>query len=196
MKSSVPRESTDIVHDVNVSPAGDQLPWYVVWAESRAEKRVAQRLEARGFDVWLPTTTQKRRWSDRWQEVSLPLFPGYLFASPGAVGYVPLLRIPGVLTLVKRGLAPAALSPAYVAQLKSVVENPAVAAEALPVGHSFVAGDEVLVRDGPLAGWRGTVTELRGARKLLVWVQGIGRGLLCTLGAADVVPAAATANVR
>lgn len=164
-------------------------PWYVIWSEARAEKKVAKRLEARGFDVWLPTTTQKRRWSDRWQMVTLPLFPGYLFASPGPEGYVPLLRTPGVLTLVKVGLAPAALSPTYVAQLKSVVENPSVAVEVVPEGHNFVTGDEVLVREGPLAGWRGIVTEMRGARKLLVWVQGVGRGLLCTLGPAAVVPA-------
>jgi len=49
-----------------------------------------------------------------------------------------------------------------------------------------VPGDEVLVREGPLAGFRGQVTELKGARRLVVWIPSIGRGLLCTLGDAAV----------
>jgi len=30
------------------------------------------------------------------------------------------------------------------------------------------------------------VTELKGARRLVVWIPSIGRGLLCTLGDAAV----------
>jgi len=33
---------------------------------------------------------------------------------------------------------------------------------------------------------RGQVTELKGARRLVVWIPSIGRGLLCTLGDAAV----------
>jgi len=162
--------------------------WYVVWSEARAEKKVAQRLAALGYGVWLPTVTERRRWSDRWKQVTVPLFPGYLFACPGSDGYVPLLRTPGVLTLVKAGVAPAALDAAYVDRLKAVVANPSLAVEPVVEGHPYHVGDEVVVRDGPLAGWRGVVTELRGARKLLVWIESVGRGLLCTLGAAAVQP--------
>ena len=36
---------------------------------------------------------------------------------------------------------------------------------------------------------RGRVIELRGARRLVVWIAQIGRGLLCTLGDATVVRA-------
>ena len=161
-------------------------PWYVVWSEARAEKKVAERLAARGHTVWLPTVTERRRWSDRWQMVTRPLFPGYLFAATGGAGYVPLLKTPGVLTLVKAGTQPAALTPDYVAQLRRIVEHPELAVEPLEPAAPFEPGDEVLVREGPLAGCRGQVTELRGARKLVVWIASIGRGLLCTLGDATV----------
>jgi len=104
-------------------------PWYVVWSEARAKKKVAERLAARGCDVWLPTVTEKHRWSDRWKMVTRPLFTGYLFAATRGAGYVPLLKTPGVLTLVKEGAQPAVLTPAYVADLRRMVEHPELAIE-------------------------------------------------------------------
>lgn len=164
--------------------------WYVVWTEPRAEKKVAERLASKGCDVWLPTVTEKRRWSDRWKSVTLPLFPGYLFTCTRDAGYVPVLRTPGVRTLVKERGEPAVLTQDYIERLRTVVENPIAGVEVVPEQFEFVPGDEVLVREGPLAGFRGFVTELRGARRLLVRVSGIGRGLLCVLGAALVQPVA------
>ena len=168
-------------------------PWYVVWSEARAEKKFAERLAARGCDVWLPTVTETHRWSDRWKMVTRPLFTGYLFAATRGDGYVPLLRTPGVLTLVKEGGKPAALTPTYVADLRRIVEHPELAVEPLEPLATFVPGDEVLVREGPLAGFRGQVTELKGARRLVVWIPSIGRGLLCTLGDAVVTRMTGTA---
>ena len=49
--------------------------WLVIWTESRAEKKVASRIAAQGMESWLPTITERHRWSDRWREVVLPLFP-------------------------------------------------------------------------------------------------------------------------
>lgn len=151
--------------------------------------KVAGRLAAKGCAVWCPTTTEKRRWSDRWKAVTVPLFPGYLFASTRGSGYVPLLRTPGVLTLVKEGLHPAVVDEGFINRLRGALDNPLVEAEPAPLEFAYHPGAEVLVRDGPLAGLRGIVTELRGTRRLLVRVHHVGRGLLCTLGTAAVIPA-------
>lgn len=159
-------------------------PWYVLWSEARAEKKVAERLAAKGCEVWLPTATERRQWSDRWKTVTVPLFPGYLFASTDGSGYLGLLRTPGVLTLVKEAGRPAELSAAYVDELRRVIAHPELAVEA--VQDAIPPGSEVLVREGPLAGFRGQVVESRGGRKLLVRIHGIGRAFLCTLGHASV----------
>ena len=177
------------VHYVNSAESSPLIqgdsPWYVVWSEARAEKKVAERLSAKGHAVWLPTVTEKHRWSDRWKMVTKPLFPGYLFAATGD-GYVPILKTPGVLTLIKEGGAPAQLSADYVASLKRIVDHPELAVEPMESQVVFVPGDEVLVREGPLTGYRGQVVELKGARRLVVWIASIGRGLLCTVGDAAV----------
>lgn len=163
--------------------------WYVVWSEARAEKKVAERLAAKGYDVWLPTATTERQWSDRVKQVTVPLFPGYLFVrTPEQEGYVPLLRTPGVLTLVKEGGKPALLSHSYVSRLQAVVQAPAVEVEPVSDEITYHSGDEVEVQEGVLAGFRGVVTELRGRRRLIVWEAAVGRGQLCTIGAAAVRP--------
>ena len=53
--------------------------WYAVLTRSRQEKTAASMLDYLAVANFLPLTTQERRWSDRKQMISVPLFPGYLF---------------------------------------------------------------------------------------------------------------------
>ena len=160
--------------------------WYVIWTEARAEKLVASRLEAIGHAAWLPTYTARRQWSDRWKAVTLPLFPGYLFAQEGPWSWHELLRVPGVLTLVKAGSVPVLLSSAYIAELQRAINTPDVQVEPLEDAPVFAPGDEVIVMDGPLAGVRGVVRDMQSRRTLVIWIEAIGRGVACTLGTAAV----------
>lgn len=87
------------------------------------------------------------------------------------------------------------LSTAYITELRRAIEHPDTAVEALSSDERFVAGDDVLVCEGPLAGFRGTVTEVRGSRRLIMWIPNIGRGLLCTLGDVAVTKVAGSTAV-
>src|ERR1700704_4305088 len=85
-------------------------PWFVIWTESRAEKKVEARLAALGLSPWLPMVKERHRWSDRWREVIRPLFPGYLFVRARSVEWHKVLQTPGVLTVIKRDGGPALLA--------------------------------------------------------------------------------------
>ena len=161
--------------------------WFVVWTESRAEKKVESRIAALGLEPWLPTVTERRRWSDRWREVETPLFPGYLFARPAAEWHV-VLRTPGVLTVVKSGGRPARLSDGFIQQLREAITRGGDAVKPIPAMARFEPGDEVIVQDGPLRGIQGIVREVRGARQLIIWVSAIARGVGLKIGAALVAP--------
>jgi transcriptional antiterminator RfaH len=176
------------VIDSATSPAPSTGGWFVVWTESRAEKKVESRIAALGLEAWLPTVTERRRWSDRWREVVTPLFSGYLFARPAAEWHA-ALRTPGVLTVVKSEGKPAVLSDQFVQELREVIARGGDAVRPLPVAAKFEPGDEVVVREGPFRGMRGVVREVRGARQLIIWVSAIGRGVACSIGAALVAPA-------
>jgi transcription antitermination factor NusG len=160
--------------------------WFVIWTESRAEKKVEQRIAALGLFPWLPTVKERRRWSDRWQEVVSPLFPGYLFARARSVDWDKVLRTPGVLTVIKQEGRPALLADHFVSRLRDAIERKGVVPEPLAERAEYHPGDEVVVQEGPLAGVRGVVCERRGARQLLIWVSEIGRGVAFTIGSAVV----------
>src|SRR5205807_1904223 len=105
--------------------------WFVIWAESRAEKKVAKRMTELGLSAWLPVIKERRRWSDRWKEVELPLFPGYLFARAANADWSRILRTPGVLTVITERGKPALLADSFIAALRDAVTRDGVAPEAV-----------------------------------------------------------------
>ncbi|MBA2687100.1 MAG: hypothetical protein H0W69_00205 [Gemmatimonadaceae bacterium] len=161
--------------------------WFVIWTESRAEKKVAARIEALGLSPWLPTVVERHRWTDRWKEVVCPLFPGYLFAKARSVEWHKVLRTPGVLTVVKRAGSPALLADSFIRELRDAIERVGGSPEAVSDESDFHPGDDVvIVQEGPLQGVRGVVRERRSGRQLVIWVSEIGRGVAFTIGSALV----------
>lgn len=161
--------------------------WFVIWTESRAEKKVEARIAALGLSPWLPTVKERHRWSDRWREVVCPLFPGYLFARARSVEWHKVLRTPGVLTVVKHEGRPALLADSFVAGLRDAIERNGAAPGLAVEDVEYSPGDEVvIVQDGAFAGVRGVVRERRGGRQLVIWVSEIGRGVAFTIGQALV----------
>lgn len=164
----------------------ERSAWFVIWAESRSEKKVEQRLAALGLKPWLPIVRERHRWSDRWRVVELPLFPGYLFARARNVNLQQVLRTPGVLTVIKEGGRLALLSDSFVSSLRDAIGREGAFPEAVEEWPDLHPGDEVIVQEGVLSGVRGVVRERRNGRQLVLWVAEIGRGVAFTIGSALV----------
>lgn len=165
---------------------GSRGPWFVIWAESRAEKQVAKRLSALGLSAWLPIVRERHRWSDRWREVEMPLFPGYLFARAAIADWPRILKTPGVLTVITEKGKPAGLTDNFIDSLRDAITRDGAAPERVDHDVAFAPGDEVIVQEGALRGVRGVVRERRSGRQLVVWVSEIGRGVAFTIGSALV----------
>jgi transcription antitermination factor NusG len=168
------------------TPEAQADRWFVIWAESRAEKKVEKRMAALGLSTWLPIVKERHRWSDRWREVECPLFPGYLFARAINADWHQILRTPGVLTVVKEGGKPALLPDNFVTSLRDAIGREGATPEAVAESVDYAPGDEVIVQEGVLRGVRGIVRERRGGRQLVLWVAEIGRGVAFTIGSALV----------
>ena len=160
--------------------------WFVIWTESRAEKKVEKRMAALGLNPWLPIVKESHRWSDRWRVVYCPLFPGYLFARARDADWYRVLRTPGVLTVITHNGRPALLDDNFVMALRDAIGRDGVVPEAVTDHVDYVPGDEVVVMEGALRGVRGTVRERRSGRQLVLWVAEIGRGVAFTIGSALV----------
>ena len=85
----------------------DNLLWYAVRIQSRLASVAAATLRGKGYQEFLPLYRSRRRWSDRFKELDLPLFPGYLFCRFDVTGrLLPILTTPGVIGIVGAGKTP------------------------------------------------------------------------------------------
>lgn len=164
--------------------------WHAVGVHARQERAAATDLERRGFEVFLPTTTERRLWSDRIRDVEQALFPGYLFlrSELNAKKRVEVLKARGVFDLVGKLPGDVRIARAIpeweIESLRAVVD----AGRGLDPVARLVPGTLVEVGVGPLKGARGVVEEgADGMRRLIVQVGLLGRGVRCRLDADDVV---------
>lgn len=147
--------------------------WYVAYTKARHEKKVAAHLEMKQVEVFLPLYKTTHIWNKRRADLSLPLFPGYVFVRTSLQDRLRVLEAPGLIQLVGSRGMPTALPDAEVEQLRSCLSL-GLSAEPIPYLNS---GDVVRINEGPLAGWKGKVIRRDGDTKLVLSVDLIMRSV-------------------
>src|SRR5690349_6105864 len=134
-----------------------QTQWYALQLRSRFEKVVAMHLQGKGYQEYLPVYRARRQWSDRVKEIELPLFPGYIFCKLDINDRLPLLVIPGVMSIVGFGGVPMPVPEAEIAAVERIVTS------GMQYGPwpDIATGQPVVVRFGPLRGLEGRVVEVK-----------------------------------
>jgi transcription antitermination factor NusG len=148
-------------------------PWFALRVRSRSEKAVSTMARYKGFEEFLPIYHGRRRWSDRFKSVELPLFPGYVFCRINPEFRLPLLTIPGVLSFVGVGRVPAPIADAEIAAIQQAV-GAGLLAEPYPY---LEVGQRVRLAEGPLAGLEGFLVEVRKQQRIAVSVSLLKRSV-------------------
>jgi transcription antitermination factor NusG len=159
-------------------------PWYALWVKSRYENTVASHLQARGYESFLPLYKCQRRWSDRFKEIELPLFPGYVFCQFNPLNRLPILSIPGVVHVVGVGRTPVPINESEIAVIQAAVKSglPSQPWPFLQVGH------KVRIEYGPLCGLEGILLDFRGRQRLVISVTLLQRSVAVQVDGAWVRP--------
>ena len=159
--------------------------WYAAYTSANHEKRVAEQLEARNVENFLPLYASVRRWKDRRVTLQLPLFPGYVFVRMALRNRLQVLQIPGVARLVGFGGIPAALPQAEVDALRAGLAS---GIQAEP--HPFVTvGRRVRIKEGPLAGFEGVMQRWKGDWRVVLSLELIQRSVAVEVEASTLAPA-------
>lgn len=186
MGPSVERDANSelqMVHSAR-SPRPDPLPWYALRIQSRLATVASLTLRDRGFEEFFPVYRSRRRWSDRFKELELPLFPGYLFCRFGAGDRLPIVTTPGVIGIVGFGGTPVPIEPSEIAAIHRVLQS-GIAAEPWKYIES---GRRVRVEHGALAGLEGIFIEMKKDRRLLLSVTMLQRSVAIQIDESCVVP--------
>jgi transcription antitermination factor NusG len=148
-------------------------PWFALRVKSRSEKIVSTIARNKGFEEFLPLYQTRRRWSDRFKSVDVPLFPGYVFCRLNPEFRLPLLTIPGVLSFVGIGKVPVPIDDAEMAAIQTAIGS-GLLAEPYPF---LEVGQRVRIAEGPLTGIEGLLVEVRKQQRLAVSVSLLKRSV-------------------
>ena len=168
-----------------MSSPEDIYPWYALQVASHCEKPVSSGLALRGYTQFLPLFRSRRRWSDRYQDVDLPLFPGYVFCQLDITHRLPALLIPGVVRFVGLGKMPMPVDRDEMAAVQTVVSS-GFLAQPWPF---LKVGQTVTIEEGPLRSVTGILTRINGAEQLVVSITLLQRSLAVNIPRSAIRPA-------
>lgn len=149
------------------------MRWFAIRVKPNFERRATIALRSRGLDEFLPVYRVRRRWSDRFQTLDLPLFPGYVFCRLDLNHRLPLLTTPGFLYVVSFGNQPAPVDDSEIEAVQSVARSglPGTPWPSVALGH------RVRLECGPLSGLEGVMIRIASQFRVCVSITLLGRGV-------------------
>ena len=148
------------------------FPWYALKVRTKGESKPYDVLIAKGFETFLPTYIDVRKYSDRLRKVSAALFPGYLFCRFDAEHRLPILSTPGVEAIVGIGGIPHPMEEGEILVIRRVIQSEA----AVPWPY-LKEGDRVRVQYGSLQGIEGTLIKVKGVSRLVISIHLLQRSI-------------------
>jgi transcription antitermination factor NusG len=145
--------------------------WYVVKTNPRAEKKVLDRLNSLGFDVFLPLIQTIRQWSDRKKKIEIPLINSTLFIHCYEKELSKLFDIQGIQSILYYLKKPAIVRDHEINNLRILLKQETDFH--LAEKENITKGDKVEVVRGPFQGLIATSIENDRTHKLIVEIEGI-----------------------
>ena len=156
------------------------MPWYVIYTQSRNEKKVADQLEKIGIEVYCPLVKQMKQWSDRKKEVLVPLINSYVFVNIEEKRRNKVFEVQGVVRYLFWLGKPAVVRDIEISTLKEGLKERISAVEIA----EYKTGDTISIPIGPFKGREGTIKEVKKNKIQLVLKE---LGMLITLTREDKV---------
>ena len=148
--------------------------WYVAMVRMHHEKKVAERLDKRGIENFVPVQQEIHQWSDRRKKVEAVLLPMMVFVHVDQKERMEVLSFSTVSRyMVMRGEStPAVIPDEQMARFRFMLDY---SEEAVCMNSSPLArGEKVRVIKGPLTGLVGELVNVDGKTKIAVRLNLLG----------------------
>lgn len=132
--------------------------WYVLYTKPRTELKVAQRLEALGVAVYVPTRTEVRQWSDRKKKVTVCVLPSMVLVCLEEKDTAMVFGVPGVVRYLFEEGKRAVIRDEEIQAMQAFLEG-----KASQEAAGLQIGDKVAV---PKINQQATVIALQGKKCL------------------------------
>lgn len=164
----------------------EQQRWYVVHTQPHRETQAARQLANQDYRVFLPRYLKSRRHARKFETVSAPLFPRYLFVILDLTRdrWRSVNGTIGVDRLLQRGGEPEPVPVGLVERLTDAAE----ADDVVRFGTDLKAGQTIRVTAGPFTELMGTLESLDEQGRVRVLLDIMGGRVPVLLPEAAVLP--------
>ncbi|MCP9199569.1 UpxY family transcription antiterminator [Gramella sp. GC03-9] len=146
------------------------MGWFVLYTKPKSEIKVADSLRDANFEVFCPTTTVVRQWSDRRKRLEVPLFTSYVFIRIKNSERSKVFGFPGVIRYLFWLGKPAIARDEEIDLIKAWLNDDRI--ENIEV-RNICPGDRVRIKSGPFKERVGMVQEL-GSKRIRLVLQELG----------------------
>lgn len=158
--------------------------WFVLVTRSRFEKKCDFLLSINGFETYLPLTRELKQWSDRKKWVEKPLFPGYIFVRFSSQDRFNVVHTEGIARIVQFELVDYCIDEKLIDGIKAYLND-----ESKPILVNTIdieIGEEIIIKNGPFKGLKGTLTQIKGKTRVLIAIMAIGQAIVVELKGNDI----------
>ena len=158
--------------------------WAVVRSKPRQERRAANNLQAQGYETLLPLQDVTVRRSKKLVDMSVPLFPGYLFVQMSEHCSRSILSTFGVSQLITgEGGKPKKIDPKIIDEITKHCDG---------TGHYsnpayLEPGENVKLVRGPFESAIVKVQSLQSEERIWVFLELMGQSVKVSVSRADVL---------
>jgi transcription antitermination factor NusG len=135
--------------------------WYALYTLPRWEKKIARKLDEKGFIVYCPLNVVLRQWSDRKKKVQEPLFKGYVFVQVEEQQKWEVKSIQGIMNYVYRNGKPGVIRDEEIETIKRFLNH---FTEIQVEEYKLDVESKVRIKGGVLMNYQGTIIEVAGNR--------------------------------
>ncbi len=146
------------------------MKWFVLYVQSRKEKKVAEMLQEMRIEVYCPIVKEIRQWSDRKKTVENPLFKSYVFVRLQDKDRQVVFEVPGVVRYLFWLGKPAIVRDEEINTIKKWLEDDTVEEITL---SKLIPGDELQIKNGILKDQRAVIREV-GKKRIRLVILGLG----------------------
>ena len=158
------------------------MNWYVIRTRPRWELKIYKALSERGIEVYCPTYTAVRQWSDRKKKIRLPYFNSYVFVRLQEVDRDRVFGIAGVMRYLMWQGKVARVRDEEIGLMKEYLDGEQ---QEVPSVERLSVGEKVTFKSGALKDRDAVVEEIGPHSVRLVLPQ---LGYRITARRADLIP--------
>lgn len=166
--------------------------WFAVFTAPRHEKRVEEHLRVREIESFLPLCRIPRQWKDGSKGIlQLPLFSGYIFVRIGRGERVPVLAIPGVISIVGGGRESLSVPDSYIHFLREGLQQGKIEP------HPYLTtGARVRIRSGMMAGMEGILLRKKNDFRVVLTLEMIMKSVKVEVERDEIEPIGRPSSVH